>query len=350
MGNCCFAEIKKPEVFEMPLEEETIQSAESKLAFSHQTLNDLLFSIDRIDFSLDINHLDCLCDTLITSYPGPTARFLHRLASQSYLILQVLKMIAILLCKPGGFISKSSILYSNKRETYLTNIKYLYEIAICIIPQNLEVHDISVSKYIEKMKRVSENHLKQYDNLTVQEIKYKMDTMEISSKDIRLCLYRESMRHKDFYKEKDFRHISKSIYTANKRPVVDIETFIKEPLIDEKCASPINTESPEKKTIWDKQSQAVYFDKPIVAYSRRLSDTDNNLNISGRHTYINSLKDEQNSEFLEKIKGIKGYAIRVDIEKNCKSINKGSHTELSKRDPEEIAEKKINEKNRLVKL
>ena len=217
---CCSSDSKGKSGIETPSEEKVIRLSESITIFSRKKLKTLLSSIKAIDFQITPETIDKLYHVLHAPPSGPTSTFLARLVHKKILTPQILTLISILIAYPKK-ISKASLITSSNREECVQTIKLLLDLAVDIIPMNLEISDRSIEQYVEKLKAVCSQYKKDLDLMTLEKIHEKIAEMSISSADIRLNFYENYLRHKKMYKDK----IRESIETTRSMNIMEFDTF-----------------------------------------------------------------------------------------------------------------------------
>ena len=201
-------------------------------------------------------------------------------------------------------------------------------------------------------------------------MKESIDSMNFSSKNIRMHWYKEYMRLQRFYKKVKPRKIVKTFYNAITLPVVDLKVIdyrsgqFMEKLLESPVTFPWNRfdksslserdysdlkeiEDCERNGDLTDRSIPMPFDRSLAGYARKLSEVSKSISISTRNSYVASNKASEsieiNSEpidFLEKLKGVRSHTTSLDVDTSPKKQERQSITGLS-----ETILKKIIEKN-----
>ena len=219
---CNASDYRNSYLEEITAEEVLIRTCEKRLKFSHKTLLDLFEAIEAIRFPLDHDNLVNLCLVFHISSSGLTSRFLDRLISQQLLLINTLKALSILLSRSKK-IPMESLVYSSDKKTYLENVAYLLEVAVYLIPLNLEIRETRVGKYAEKLRWAAERFLGEMSRGTVPSIRDRMELLLLSTGDIRVQLYSYYVRNKKEFRRQHPKQIQFFEYESAKTvPIVDI--------------------------------------------------------------------------------------------------------------------------------
>lgn len=205
---CCSSNIQKPlhsDLPELPVEEREIQVAESKLAFSHRNLKELLGLIQIIDFPLDIGHFASLCDLYNIKQHSPSGRFFYNLIQKKALDRYQLRSLFLLLCE-GSSDSKADQILCEDKKSCLFTMQELLNTSIEVIPNNLENIDTGIFNYTKQLKTTSEIYMEEMSKLPLDDIKRKITEIEITSKELRIKMLSNmrTLNHKKHSEEKNF--------------------------------------------------------------------------------------------------------------------------------------------------
>ena len=206
---CCSSD-SKGKGMHIPSEEKLIRTAENSTIFSRKKLKTLLASIKTIDFLITPYTIDKLSQVLDIPGSDPTSILLFRLAHRDILTPEILTLISILIAYPKK-ISKASLIASSNREECIHTVKLLLDLAVHIIPSNLEIKDKSIGKYVQIIKAVCSHYKNNLDSMTLEQIQATIAEMSITSADIRLSFYHNYLRLKKLYEGS----IKESDETAN---------------------------------------------------------------------------------------------------------------------------------------
>lgn len=203
---CCQSDLAQLQ--EEPLEEAIIRLSESNLWFSNKKLVDLFLTIKEITFELNISNIDKLCLLLSIPLQSQSWKFLMRLAKKDLLTKDNLIGIVTLLSKSKIIGLKTAMLFSNEKNEFISRIQSLLNIAIWVLPLNLELHDSSVCEYLEKLQFASEVLIKHLIYLTVDDIHKRLNLLNLkSAHHLRLKLFNEYKKFKVYGKSQKFKEI-----------------------------------------------------------------------------------------------------------------------------------------------
>lgn len=185
---CCNSNLHKSNHIEILVEERLIEAAEKQLFFTNKKVEDLLSSIEAIDFSLDHSNFPTLCNHFHIQSSSPSGVFLHNLIQQKLLTVRVLRHLSIILSGLKSF-DKFSLIFSLDKKVFLNTIQEILRLSIEVIPNNLENLEKSALAYVESLKPVAEEYIKELRRLSIEEIKDKIHELDINSKDLRIKMY-----------------------------------------------------------------------------------------------------------------------------------------------------------------
>ena len=143
-----------------------------------------------IDFPLDTDHLPNLFSNMKIPPVGPTALFLQKLAAKKQLSFNTLRNLAILMSELENP-SKCSLIDSEDKKQCISNISDVIQVAIDIIPSNLEILDLPIVTYVGNLKLGAEEYLRKLRIMPLGTIKEGLHRMNINSIEIRSNLYLE---------------------------------------------------------------------------------------------------------------------------------------------------------------
>ena len=131
-----------------------------------------------------------------------------RLAKKDLLTNDNLIGIVTLLSKSKIIGLKTAMLFSNEKNEFISRIQSLLNIAIWVLPLNLELHDSSVCEYLENLQFASEVFIKHLSYLTVDDIHKRLNLLNLkSAHHLRLKLFNEYKKFKVYGKSQKFKEI-----------------------------------------------------------------------------------------------------------------------------------------------
>lgn len=185
---CCNSNLRKTNHIDIPVEERMIEASERSLLFNNKKVEDLLGLIESISFNLDFANFQSLCSHFGVQPLSSSGVFFRNLIQNKLLSTRMLRHLAIILSGLKS-IDKVPLIFSLDKKIFLNSIQDLLFLAIEVVPNNLEGLEKSALLYAGSLKPVVEEYLKELRRLSIEDIKEKVEELEISSKDLRIKMY-----------------------------------------------------------------------------------------------------------------------------------------------------------------
>lgn len=323
---CCISECRKTLFSGGTSEEILIQNAEKKLVFSKKKICELMICFEKVKFPLEYRFLRDLAKSLQIPMQGATGRFLARLASKGEITAKSLRFIAILLCKSSN-IPIDFLIFHNDRKKYLRNIELLLKTAAFTLPLALEIYDISVAKYAEKLVWASDQLLSELSVMSVRQISASLDFLLFSSSEIRMSLYKKYKAKKVvFLMENPKKIIEKTVLNPVRSPVSDIEIVAFHLEVKKNRSFSMADERKSQSTLEDSSDKVNSDRVSITGFNSSLAGFSKKILVAQKNVHLKILNDSPRDikyqtaglDFLFTLKGMKSSTQIIDLTDNLK--------------------------------